>query len=266
MISKRILSVIIICILMFCMVQVGTIAAEKEYIYLSIEKFSIGQGSILEPTRIKIDADETVQSLLEKAVDADKLVIINSQYGDYLDGIKDSDETVAAIPQFILDQIENETVGDRALKGTLSSLDYTSQGGWFYALNNEGGAVAMGECKLKDGDVVRIMYSVYGYGTDIGFGFDAQSQKSDASYIDIANRDELIKAIADAKVGTDKNTALAVLQNLESTKVQIDGAVKALNQPTQTPQTGDCMVWIAAISILISAVVFKKTIKKMIRK
>ena len=248
---------------MICILPISTFAVEKEYVYLSIEKFSIGQGSILEPTRFEISADETVQSLLEKAVAADKLIIVSSQYGDYLDGIKDGDERAAAIPKFILDEIKTETVGDRAVKGTLSSLDYTSQGGWFYAVNNEAGAVAMGECKLKDGDVVRVMFSVYGYGTDVGFGYDFETQKSDASYIVMPNRDELIKAIANSN--NNENSILGVLQNLQSTKTQIDSAVKMVNEPTTTPNTGNCMIWVAFMAVLLSAVVFKKTISKTFR-
>ena len=260
---KKIISITIVCLLLLCIMPINIFAAEKAYVYLSIEKFSIGQGSILEPTRIEIGADETVQSLLEKAVASDKLVIVNSQFGDYLDGIKDGDNTQADIPQFILDEIKNETVGERADNGTLSSLDYTSQGGWFYAVNNEAGAVAFGECKVNDGDVVRILFSVYGYGTDVGFGFDTQTQKSDASYIEMPNRDELIKAIADTK--NDKAVALTVLQNLVSTKSQIDDAVKALNQTTQTPPTGDCLLWVAVTTAFISAVAFLKLKNKMVR-
>ena len=265
MFRKKIVSVIAITLIILCIIPISTLAAEKSYVYLSIEKFTIGQGFILEPIRIEIGTDETVQSLLEKTIDSDKLIIVSSQFGDYLDGFKDDDNSEAVIPKYILDEIKNETVGGRAVKGSLLTLDYTSQGGWFYAVNNEAGAVAFGECKLKAGDVVRIMFSVYGYGTDLGFGFDSKSGKSDASYIEMPNRDELIKAVADTQDEAKKDSALAVLQNLESTKTQIDGAVKTFSETTQTPQTADCMLWVFALAIVVSAVVFKKLRTKIIR-
>lgn len=266
---KRITATFLAVLALILILPLSTFAAEKEYVYITVEKFTLGQGFILEPTRFELAEGETAQSLLEKAIASNKLVIVESQYGDYIDGIKDGDTTEAVIPQYILDEITGEEVTGRAAEGILSGLDYTSQGGWLYAVNNEAAVVAMGACELKANDVVRFFFSVYGYGTEVGFGFDFETNQSDASYIDMANRDELIKIVADKKADDDSadlSGELSLLANLEATQAELDEAADSLSggDVITPPATGDFRFCILLITLAVSGIGVVVAVKKKV--
>lgn len=98
-----------------------------------------------------------------------------SAYGFYLSAIQDNDNSPAVIPQIILDALakdDDDVSTSRTNQGWLGEFDYTKYSGWMYTVNNTMPNVGMGNKAPADGDVVRFQFSVYGYGSDIGFGYD----------------------------------------------------------------------------------------------
>lgn len=55
--------------------------------------------------------------------------------------------------------------------GGLSEMDCTSQSGWAISVNDEFLSVSASEALLKDGDIIKLHYTVEGWGTDIGSYF-----------------------------------------------------------------------------------------------
>lgn len=55
--------------------------------------------------------------------------------------------------------------------GGLSEMDCTSQSGWMISVNDEFLSTGANEAVLKDGDTVKLHYSVEGWGTDVGSYF-----------------------------------------------------------------------------------------------
>ena len=55
--------------------------------------------------------------------------------------------------------------------GGLSETDCTSQSGWMISVNDEFLSVGASEALLKDGDVIKLHYTVEGWGTDVGSYF-----------------------------------------------------------------------------------------------
>ncbi len=55
--------------------------------------------------------------------------------------------------------------------GGLSEMDCTSQSGWMISVNDEFLSVGANEALLKDGDIIKLHYTVEGWGTDVGSYF-----------------------------------------------------------------------------------------------
>ncbi|HBL83592.1 MAG: hypothetical protein A2Y17_09375 [Clostridiales bacterium GWF2_38_85] len=269
---KKALSIVLLLLLMATLL-VTAVSAQTDggYVYITVEKFAVGQGYILEPTRLALEDGDTAWSVLVRAMGEDNLIVTESEWGNYLSGVKDNETREANIPQFIIDQISGEEVTSRADSSILAAYDYTTQSGWTYAVNNTGAAVSMQSYELQDGDVIRVMYTVYGYGTDLGFGYNTETQASDASYIDIADRDAVIKAVADAKTENISSAAITVAleasSNFETSQADIDNAaveVEALmtdNSDTETPQTGDTGITML-IFVIISVAAAMFTVRR----
>jgi hypothetical protein len=185
---------------------VKTEAATTKSAYVTIEKLTIGQGFLVEPTKVEITEGDTVLSVVEKAAKAENVELVVSS--GYLSGIKNADNGTVDIPSEITafgDYVTdwgnyaaptNENVKEKASKdGLLQAGSYTDMSGWMYTINNESSMHGMSEQKVQDGDVIRVQFSIYGYGIDLGF----VDWNSGEKRIELANKDALIKSYANAK-------------------------------------------------------------------
>lgn len=277
---KKALSIMLSLLLLAAMLVTVSAAGTGEFVYLTVEKFTVGQGYILEPTKVELQEGDTAWSVFARVIGEDNIVTTTSDWGSYLSGVKDNASEEATIPQFILDQMADIKLTGRADADILAAYDYDPQSGWNYAVNNAAASVGMESYKPVAGDVIRVMYSVYGYGTDIGFGYDAATQKSDGSYIEVADRDALIKLIADTVPGDNEalkdalDNAIAVSSDLSSSQTVIDKAVSDITAVlagtstnesidtasvmetlgSDTPDTSDTSAVIFAVMLSASAV------------
>ena len=212
------------------------------HVTISVEKFTLGQGYIVEPITVSYKAGETVAELLTKVLgegNYENTGSVDSAF--YLSYIRDEDEGEVNVPQYILDQCGS--VSERSSSEWLGEFDYTSMSGWMYCVNNAFPNYGASDCKLEDGQVIRWQFTVYGYGMDIGGGYsDEGSGSFGGSYIKIANKDELTKAIgninADKKVDQllskkevkkAYDNAYTVLETADASQEDVDKALNDLN-------------------------------------
>ncbi|GAA0675314.1 MULTISPECIES: DUF4430 domain-containing protein [Clostridium] len=89
----------------------------------------------------------------------------------------------------------------------LGEFDYTSMSGWMYAINSKFPNVGFADSYVSDGDVVRVQFTLYGYGADIGGGYAMGGVNTD--YYSVANKDKLMTEIARINSADDKDKILA---------------------------------------------------------
>ncbi|MDR0848629.1 MAG: hypothetical protein LBN10_06235 [Propionibacteriaceae bacterium] len=220
--------------------------------YLSIERFTLGQGYVLEPVEVPVTSGLTAAQMLAQTLTSEGIQYTNigsvaSNF--YLVALKDdAGSATADIPDYITERIEDywdEDVEGRASPDWLGQGDYFFMSGWMWVANNEMGQVGMSDYEVQAGDVVRLMFSVTDYGSDLGV-----EGAWSPNLITQANKDALTKAVAAINSAADKaaqlaqsgmqdayDNAIAVLSDIESSQAGVDAALAQLT--SQSPEPGD---------------------------
>lgn len=227
------------------------------YVVVDFEAFVLGWGYIIEPTLVPFHegeslADVTVRLFEIAGVDGDYQ---NTQYGFYLAGVAceqlaNGEEIV--VPDYLAPELENNygcynDDGDGWYNpengdGILSQMEYTYYSGWMNVAGNVSPDVGADGVIVEDGMVYRWMYSIYGYGMDVGisdgFGmfapFDNPSYMVDrdaasALYAEIAADPELAAMVAEGGQAYDEYVAFVeTLTDLDNAQEAIDAAYEAL--------------------------------------
>ncbi|MDO4556074.1 MAG: DUF4430 domain-containing protein, partial [Lachnospiraceae bacterium] len=220
-------------------------AAAEGTVYVAVEKFTIGQGYIVEPREITISSGERVSSVFERLMDEEGLtasIDLNSSYGWYLEGIKNVDTGDGHIPACIQGMSDNPPTDADIYPASekninypdLEQFSYTTTSGWCYAVNNVFPSVGMGNYTAHDGDVIRFRFTIHGTGADLGNGWPGS--------LTLPNLDQITKRMAVFNAnrslcfskGYSEAYAevLSVVINMDSTNAQIDAAYEKL--PTET--------------------------------
>ncbi len=242
------------------------------HVTIAVEKFSIGQGYLVEPEIVPIYKDTTsrnfVESLLkiggENPTAAKVLTDVLDKYelsyehkgtiedGFYLSAIVDTNGSkVANFSSLITDYATKNgiTLKTERKSSKLGEFDYSSQSGWKYTVNDEMVGEGLSQMELKDGDVVRVRFTSIGYGGDLG-----NNDPYVENFMPITNGDELTKLIAQINSADNKEEllsaknvkaaydgAITVITNLESTQEMIDVATASLKQAVDSPMTDDAV-------------------------
>ncbi|MDO4542432.1 MAG: S-layer homology domain-containing protein, partial [Bacillota bacterium] len=123
----------------------------------------------------------------------------------------------------------------RGTKGMLGEFDYTNDSGWMITVNNEFIGSSSSDRVLKNGEVIRWQFTLCGYGVDLGANNTGWGD--DTIILTAANKDELTAKVAEAnalsgnpsvKNSNAYKSAVNLLQNMESTQVDVDKATSAL--------------------------------------
>lgn len=259
-ITKRVLSAVIVLAMVLSTITV-TFAEEAKTIKvtMSIERFTIGQGFLVEPMTVEVNEGASVQNVLEKAAEKKNIKLngTTSEYGYYLESISNADTGVINIPQTIQDMASidvdygsgyayhydaptndstNKLFEDEQKLGTGS---YTGLSGWLYSINNKESSNGMSAQPVKDGDVVRIQFSVYAGGADLGF----HSWYDNIESAKLADKDKLMKQVAgvDAKgeLKEARAEAVSVLEKYDAAQEEVDKALSNLGyvEETTEPET-----------------------------
>ena len=206
---------------------------DTDSVIVDIEKFTLGQGFIMEPTVVKLQegdsaADVTLRAAEQAGVE---LQYRGTGFGFYLSAVRDDETREANIPQYILDAMKKagaELIG-RDNQTWLSEKDYNSaQGGWIYWVNHVHMGKSAEYAEMKAGDVIRWQFTVYGMGLDLG----AKVQGA-TPYVTVGDKDALLHAMAVAsnheKAGQAYENAVKVMEKMDATQAEINAATEALN-------------------------------------
>lgn len=216
---------------------------------VSIEKFTIGQGYLIEPTQVVLHEKDTCANLVKDILKKNNYEIEVSTTSNvwYLSGIKNADNGTTKIPDVIKNmdtQVNGKDIiypPDDTAKNVaypdLSEFSYHRNAGWMYSVNGEFPNVGMAAWTPKDGDVIRVQFTVYGLGADLGSQYSENSIKA----LNIANKEKLTKKIAEYNAQKEKwdsiysapdryNYAMEVLEKLDSKQWKVDDALEQLEQ------------------------------------
>ncbi|NLZ46888.1 MAG: DUF4430 domain-containing protein [Clostridiales bacterium] len=270
----------------------GTVAfadnAEKTpdgYVTVSVEKFTIGQGYVSQPKTVGFYTGETGMDVLVRAVGKENIAITEGSWGNYISGFADKDTGSVNLSDSLKTVLKVEDLTDRTTTGYLSEFDYTTNAGFSFFVNNKSSMVGVDAYAPVDGDVIRMQFSIYESGADLGtdsrWEWEGATGGS-ASIIPETNRDNLTVLIAKALAGTNKvdcQNAIAVISNLDSVQSELDASYSALEKaieednkpvgdnkpindkkPTETTkpaQTGLEVCLVLPIAIMAFGILFK---------
>lgn len=253
----------------------NTTEAAKSYVTFSVEKFTIGQGYLVEPTKVEVKEGDTVASVFQEVMKQKEIIHdgATSDYGFFLNSIVNADSGKIDIPTEISSMPSysawgseytapnNETNDGNSLPNkALGTYSYNGMAGWMFMVNNADAGEAADKVKVKNGDVIRLQFSVYGWGADIGF--DTESYTG-IKCPKLANKDAL-SAEAAAVNGTDLlkdsnvkvayDNAITVLSTYNVSQAVVDSALKVLNQAEKTYEEAQ-----KSDDVLTTPVILKKT-------
>ena len=232
-------------------------AASSGTIVVSVEKFTLGQGYLVEPTRMSITEGETYDEILLRFAEEQGIeLIVNSSGGFYLAGIRNADGGNSVIP-FCVEELapdllsadhfhpaeeKNERFPD------LSEFSYTRQSGWMYCVDNYFPEVGMNAYRAMDGDVVRIRYTIYGLGLDLGSSFMGEGDPLelpdlDAASVRLAELGRILAETPDPGRQAVYDAAIRAVSDMDHSQNVVDAAVAALDaaitgNPTDTVLAG----------------------------
>lgn len=257
-ITKKVLSAVIVLAMVLSTITV-TFAEEAKTIKvtMSIERFTIGQGFLVEPTTVEVNEGSSVKDVFEKVAKEKNITFHTSSYGYYLNTISYADTGIVKIPQSIQDmagidvdygeygKFHYDAPTDTSMnvlfedEQKLGSGSFTDLAGWMYALNNKCSDSAMDAQPVKDGDVVRVQFSVYAGGADLGF----YSYYDNIESAKLADKDKLMKQVAgvdaEGELKEARAEAVSVLEKYDATQEEVDKALLNLGyvEETTEPET-----------------------------
>lgn len=215
--------------------------AEEKTITLSVERFTLGEGYIVEPVQLQVNTEINYATLLDEAFKSAGMTYQHTGTLDkqfYLSGIDHGDNGQPAIPAAVKKiASENNLSLKNNSDDNLAEFDYSQTAGWMYSVNNVFPGVGMSDKIPADGDVFRIQYTVAGLGADLG-------NSTGGSALEVADKTALTKKIAE--INQDKNAwqaqgsnyqaayqnAMEELANLTASQSEIDQALNAVNNPS----------------------------------
>jgi hypothetical protein len=210
---------------------------------VTVEKLTLGQGFIVGPTIVTAPEGSTAEDVIKSLFDG-KGLEYDAWPGDfYLAGLEDPTSNLPLnVPGYIKEAAGE--IGGRAAPGYLRAFDYTDYSGWMFSVNDESSSIGASGITLRDGDVMRWQFSLYGYGADI---FDAGSLDEGYDFAplkdDLGDKGELIWLVAEMAadgdtLGAAYVAAMNVLEAPDSTQSQVDAALSALTSAEEPDAPG----------------------------
>lgn len=237
-----------VCLVMWIKVY----AANTITVYFTVEKFTIGQGYLVEPEKVTVKKGTNCAQLFDQVLKEHGYTYEASgstTSSFYLRSIHNADtgnNGYTNIPECV-QNMGNYGDGNgtsiapptNKSKNTsypsLGEFDYNTMSGWMYSVNGKFPMIGMQGWILEDGDVVRVQFTVFGYGLDLG----SATEYSTMEALNIANKDSLTVLVAAINQDKDNfftlpgcktayNNAMNVLTTLDSTQQEVDNAWREL--------------------------------------
>ena len=247
---KRILSIVCAIALALSLVVMPAntqAATAKKYAYFTVETTTIGQGFFVQPTKVELKDGDKVVDVFKRVMSENKKEYFDGtgEYGWYLTGIKNADAGTLNIPSRISAMEDygtakapsNENNTGNAAKPDLSAMAYHDMSGWMFMINNASASAGADSLLANDGDVIRLQFSVYAYGADLGFDY---GEYNVVTPVKVANKDALIKKVADVKddkaymsIAAAKKAyedGIKVLENYDATDAEVKTATETIEK------------------------------------
>ena len=224
--------------------KINTHAQEQAKAYISVEKFTIGQGFLVEPAVVDITEGETVADVFVRFMDERgwELNDRTTVYGYYLAGIYNADSGNGHIPQCIQTMTDNKVTDSLLSPASEKNVSYPdleefsyqteesgTMTGWCYYVNNAFPPVVMSSYQVSDGDVIRIRFTLTDGDLQLTGNLDSIIKR-----MAVYNEN---KSVCDAKgYGTQYRNARDVVANMDSTQEQIQAAYEQLPTEQQMEQ------------------------------
>ena len=221
---------------------------EQAYVTVAIEKFTIGQGYLVEPVLVEITEGESTAQILDRVLGENGLRYDNTGSVDssfYLSWILDEAGSLTAeFSEVSLQHAEEQgiTITNPRRRATLGEFDYTNQSGWMYTLNNDMPNVGMSDTEPKDGDVIRIRFTAMKGDLCSGNGY------VDDPFVPDVNGDSITKLLAEFNGREDKEElleyanvqkayegAVAAISDITCEQTAVDAAEQALRDAIANP-------------------------------
>ena len=246
--QKYLLAFIIICSVSIFGCKADVFAAK---VYFSVEKFTIGQGYLVEPVEVDVEDGEKLSDVTERVLTQAGYTfkVRSTSYGWYLAGINNADSGNSKVPACISGMSEDAPKTEDLLPANekngdyypgLYEYSYTSYAGWMFYPNNKDMQVGANGYEVQDGDVIRLRFTLYGIGADLDNGR--------AGSLSLPNLDAITKRMAvynankkacDAKgYASSYDAVRAIVTNMDSTKEEVEEAYKLLPDESQMEQWG----------------------------
>lgn len=238
------------------------------HIVLTGEIFTIGQGYFMEPAWVPFYEGETGASVLLRVLGEKGLEVKYSgspTSGFFLSDIKGIDDGSSNYPQYILDManwfVDMEFMDPIVPNADewLGTYDYTEMSGWMYFENGVMAPYTMDEYIPSDGDVMRVQFSMVGWGADLGD--DYWGVLEDLELEPFANKDDMMKAIADVNSATHKEILLVneavktaydkayeVTQDVTASQATVNETTIALNEAVYAVGKVDVIITMNSVS------------------
>ncbi|MFF2878053.1 DUF4430 domain-containing protein, partial [Gottfriedia sp. NPDC057991] len=217
------------------------------YVTMSVEANTLGAGLIRQPVKVPFYEGENYAKVIDRFLNGtsnyDRYGSLNS--GFYLSKVKlengNIDVNIPTVIKNAMNLNNEEIIANGVQKaGYLGEFDYFNMSGWMYSVNNEFPNVGASDKLPKDGDVCRWQFTLYGYGSDLGQ--DNSSFGGDKALYTAANKDSLLKKVAEVNSSPDKEALLAkssirtaydhantTLSNLTVDQTTVNNALTTLN-------------------------------------
>lgn len=222
------------------------------YVYVTVERFTLGQGLAAEPKKIGYYKSESMADILERGF-GDQLIMTDGSWGAYISGFKDGGEpkewSKTNIPQIIINALadNNITISDsveerRSDKSVLSAGDYTGgyNSGWYTYIDNKEAMVGVSSLIYNENEsasnysnnsVYRLQYYIDSL-NDLKVAKSSYNSplREESSYPDM---DDLIRQITDyigAKTETVYTSAVEVLEDWDATEEEVVSATQKLKE------------------------------------
>lgn len=250
--QTRIFAMLLAVMMIFSCVPFEATAEGTKTVTVSVEKFVLGQGYIVEPMSLTVAESTSAAEVFEQACTqaGHPADVQDGYYGKYINGVQDKNRGEIQVPQAIQDAMTTmglifnpiDETPDSLDSGDYQKSDYAAgiyaYSGWMFSINDVFSSTGIGACSLQDGDVLRVQFSMTG-GTDID---STASAWATPIYPNLAKKADLTKAVAKANGEIEKNPeylnqnqtkaaydkAMELLVSFEATQEQVNAAYEAL--------------------------------------
>lgn len=219
----------------------GSAGSSDITVCVTMEKFTLGQGYIIEPILVKVKkhtpVSEVITDLLKKKYPGVSQPCKNEgtiESGFYLSYVYDTDTDIN-IPGFILDAFGGN-LGARASSSYLGEFDYSPWSGWIYSVNGDFVDTGASDWKLENKQVVRWQFT-------LDKNDNALYPTGQSPDVSLANKEALTWRVAQINAMSNKasvlatgnnrekyDNAMAVLVKIDSTQAEVDKALSELSK------------------------------------